>query len=69
MLNLSPREREVAVLAMKGLGAKAIGDALNLKPSTIGVYLHDIYVKLGLSGPGAGRQLMLRGRELLGAGE
>lgn len=67
MVNLSPRQREVANLAIQGKSAKEIASALRLSPATISVYLHDVYVKFGLSGPGAGKHLILRGKELLGS--
>lgn len=57
------------MLAIQGLCAKDIAVALSLKPATVGVYLHDIYVKFGLHGPGAGRRLMLRGKEVLESGK
>lgn len=46
---LTPREREVLVLAAEGLSASAIGERLFLSPSTVKTHLAHLYEKLGVS--------------------
>lgn len=48
--NLTPRERQVAELALQGLGNRHIGIKLGLSEITIGTYLTSIYRKSGASG-------------------
>jgi DNA-binding NarL/FixJ family response regulator len=48
ILALSPREREVMVLAAKGLANKAIARELNVAEGTIKLHLHRVYQKLGI---------------------
>jgi len=45
---LSAREREVALLAARGLGNKAIARELGVTEGTIKLHLHAIYRKLGI---------------------
>jgi DNA-binding NarL/FixJ family response regulator len=45
---LSKREREVMLLAAKGLSNKAIARELNLSEGTIKLHLHRVYHKLGI---------------------
>jgi len=45
---LTPQERRVTGQAARGHGNKAIGDALGLSPSTVGVHLRAALRKLGL---------------------
>ena len=45
---LSPREREVMLLAIKGLTNKVIARELNITEGTIKLHLHRIYQKLGV---------------------
>jgi DNA-binding NarL/FixJ family response regulator len=66
---LSAREREVMLLAAKGLANKEIARELKITEGTIKLHLHNIYWKLGIksrfalairarnmrSGPGGGR--------------
>ena len=46
---LSPREREVAALAARGLTNAAIGAALFLSPYTVGDHLKRVFTKTGVS--------------------
>jgi two-component system nitrate/nitrite response regulator NarL len=46
---LTPREREVLVLAAEGLSASGIGERLFLSPSTVKTHLAHLYEKLGVS--------------------
>jgi DNA-binding NarL/FixJ family response regulator len=48
-LPLTPREREVALLAADGLSAKAIGERLFVSTRTIEGHLHRTYTKLGVT--------------------
>jgi DNA-binding NarL/FixJ family response regulator len=45
---LSPREREVMLLAAKGIANKAIARKLNVAEGTIKLHLHRVYQKLGI---------------------
>jgi DNA-binding CsgD family transcriptional regulator len=45
---LSAREREVMLLASKGLSNKDIAQRLEITDSTVAVHLHHIYLKLGI---------------------
>ena len=45
---LSPRERQVMLLAAKGLANKAIAHELNVAEGTIKLHLHRVYQKLGI---------------------
>lgn len=45
---LSAREREVMLLAVKGLTNKVIARELNITEGTIKLHLHRIYQKLGV---------------------
>jgi two-component system nitrate/nitrite response regulator NarL len=45
---LSPRERQVVLLAAKGLANKAIAHELNVAEGTIKLHLHRVYQKLGI---------------------
>ena len=45
---LSRREREVMLLAAKGLSNKAIARELNISEGTIKLHLHRVYHKLGV---------------------
>jgi DNA-binding NarL/FixJ family response regulator len=45
---LSAREREVMLLAIKGLTNKVIARELNITEGTIKLHLHRIYQKLGV---------------------
>jgi DNA-binding CsgD family transcriptional regulator len=47
---LSPREREIAVLAATRLPAQAIADRLHLSVRTVNNHLQRVYTKLGVSG-------------------
>ena len=46
---VSPREREICVLASRGLTSKAIARQLDLRERTISNHLQNAYVKLGIS--------------------
>lgn len=45
---LSARERQVALLAAKGLSNKVIAQELSVTEGTIKLHLHKIYQKLGI---------------------
>ena len=47
---LSAREREVMVLAAKGLANKVIARELKIAEGTIKLHLHRVYQKLGIKG-------------------
>lgn len=47
---LTPREREVARLAVEGLGNQGIAYRLKISPVTVGVHLGKVYRKVGVSG-------------------
>ena len=49
--SLSPRERQVLVLAGKGKDTKAIASLLKLSPSTVSTYRNRLERKLGLHSP------------------
>jgi DNA-binding NarL/FixJ family response regulator len=46
-MNLSPREREVALLVAHGRANKEIGRELGLSPGTVKQHVHNIFLKLG----------------------
>lgn len=46
---LTPREREVALLAAAGHASRRIADRLNLSVRTVDNYLGRVYVKLGVT--------------------
>ena len=47
---LTPRKRQVAELAARGLGNREIARALGLSPTTVNVHLGTIYARLGITG-------------------
>ncbi|MGW6709245.1 LuxR C-terminal-related transcriptional regulator [Streptomyces sp. NPDC054956] len=47
---LTPREREIAALAARGLASRAIAGRLSLSPRTVDNHLTSIYAKLGIPG-------------------
>jgi DNA-binding CsgD family transcriptional regulator len=47
---LTPREREVALLAAGGRSSADIGDRLGLSTRTVDTHLARVYRKLGISG-------------------
>jgi DNA-binding NarL/FixJ family response regulator len=47
---LSAREREVMLLAAKGLANKVIARELNVAEGTVKLHLHRVYRKLGIKG-------------------
>jgi DNA-binding CsgD family transcriptional regulator len=46
---LSPRECEVAALAVAGLGSAAVAAHLGISVNTVNAHLHRVYAKLGIS--------------------
>jgi RNA polymerase sigma factor (sigma-70 family) len=46
LAELSPREAQVARLAARGMSAKAIAQALAIKPYTVDTYIRRLYHKL-----------------------
>jgi DNA-binding CsgD family transcriptional regulator len=49
-LRLSPREREVAVLAVRGMSNAEIGQELFLSPHTVNDHLKSVFAKAGVGG-------------------
>lgn len=49
-VELSPREREIAVLAAQGTASKVIAQQLGLSVRTVSNHLQNAYLKLGISG-------------------
>ena len=47
--NLTPREREVALLVERNLSNDEIARQLGIKPGTVKIHVHNIFVKGGLS--------------------
>jgi DNA-binding NarL/FixJ family response regulator len=47
---LSVRERQVTLLAAKGLANKVIARELNITEGTLKLHLHRVYQKLGITG-------------------
>ncbi len=45
---LSPREMQVMLMVVKGLGNQEISDSLFLSPKTVSTYKHRLYDKLGV---------------------
>jgi DNA-binding CsgD family transcriptional regulator len=50
---LSPREREIALLAVEGLPSKEIAQRLVLSVRTVDNHLQSVYTKLGIPGRAA----------------
>ena len=48
--DLTPREREIALLAAQGLSSRGIADRLVLSVRTVDNHLQSAYRKLGVSG-------------------
>ncbi|WP_026415413.1 ATP-binding protein [Actinomadura oligospora] len=48
-VHLTPQEREIAVLAARGLTNKQIGERLRLSHRTVSSHLHRLYPKLGIT--------------------
>lgn len=46
---LTPREREIAVLAAEGLPSKEVAERLSVSPRTVSNHLQNVYTKLGVS--------------------
>jgi two-component system, NarL family, nitrate/nitrite response regulator NarL len=44
---LSPREREVAHLVVRGLSNKEVARTLSVREGTVKIHLHNIFQKLG----------------------
>jgi len=57
-VSLTPREREIAMLAAGGLTNKEIGQRLFLSPRTVGGHLHRIFPKLGITSRAALRDAL-----------
>jgi len=47
--NLTPREREIALLVERNLSNDEIARMLGIKPGTVKIHVHNIFVKGGLS--------------------
>jgi DNA-binding CsgD family transcriptional regulator len=48
-IDLSPQQRQVALMAAQGLRNKEIAARMLLSPRTIGTHLYNVYLKLGIS--------------------
>jgi DNA-binding CsgD family transcriptional regulator len=48
--HLTPREAEIARLAIRGISTKDIAMRLGLKHGTVKIHLHSIYEKLDVDG-------------------
>jgi DNA-binding NarL/FixJ family response regulator len=46
--NISPREKEIIVLLLKGKTNKEIADPLFIELSTVKIHIHHIFKKLGI---------------------
>jgi DNA-binding CsgD family transcriptional regulator len=46
---LTPQERQVALLATQGLSNQQIADQLFVSRHTVGYHLHKVYAKLGIT--------------------
>jgi ATP/maltotriose-dependent transcriptional regulator MalT len=49
-LPVTSREREIGLLAARGLSNREIADRLVISPRTVGNHLHNMYAKLGVEG-------------------
>jgi DNA-binding CsgD family transcriptional regulator len=58
---LTPQQREIALLAASGLTNKQIGERLRLSPRTVGTHLYQTFPKLGISSRAALRDALGRG--------
>jgi len=47
--DLTPRQRQIMVLAAEGLSNKQIARQFNLTEGTVKIHLHKIYQRLGIS--------------------
>jgi two-component system nitrate/nitrite response regulator NarL len=48
-VDLTPREREIALLVERNLSNDEIARQLGIKPGTIKIHVHNIFIKGGLS--------------------
>jgi DNA-binding NarL/FixJ family response regulator len=60
LTGLSRREAEVARLAALGLSAKAIAQALNIRPYTVDTYIRRLYQKLNINSRAALANVLAR---------
>jgi DNA-binding CsgD family transcriptional regulator len=51
--DLTPREREIALLAASGLPDKVISSKLQVSVGTVKAHLHNVYLKLRIRGRSA----------------
>jgi len=65
-IKLTPAEFRVAVAVASGKTVAQLGKQLKQSPKALRNTLSQVYLKLGLSGHGAARELALRRDELLG---
>ena len=65
-VKLTPAEFRVAVAIASGRTVAQLGKQLKQSPKALRNTLSQVYLKLGLSGHGAARELALRKDELLG---
>ncbi|WP_328401794.1 response regulator transcription factor [Nocardia sp. NBC_00403] len=56
--NLTPQQRQIALLAASGLTNKQIGDRLFLSPRTVGTHLYQVFPKLGVTSRAALRDAL-----------
>ena len=57
---MTPREREIALLAATGLSNKQIGARLLLSPRTVSTHLYRVFQKLGVASRAALRDALER---------
>jgi DNA-binding CsgD family transcriptional regulator len=55
---LTRREKEIALMAGRGLSKRQIADLLHLSPRTVGNHINHCYAKLGISSRGELRALL-----------
>jgi DNA-binding CsgD family transcriptional regulator len=59
-VDLTPQERQIAILAASGLTNKEMGTRLNMSHRTVGSHLYHMYPKLGVTSRGALRDAIAR---------
>jgi DNA-binding CsgD family transcriptional regulator len=59
-IDLTPQERQIAILAASGLTNKEMGVRLNMSHRTVGSHLYHMYPKLGITSRGALRDAIAR---------
>lgn len=49
MIQLSPRDRQIADLLLEACNPKEIGAKLNMRPNTVKVHLNKMYMRAGIT--------------------